>query len=96
MADKTGHNESRTLESGEIVYLLKEPGKNWKISSYECHQRVVFDVAAGGFALVYKQGLPKEWQEREFDTADNAASFVQTEIDDGRIPANSKPPGQFK
>ena len=30
MSNQTGENESRTLSSGEIVYLVKEPGRKWK------------------------------------------------------------------
>ena len=91
MLDQTGRNESRTLKGGEIIYLLKDPIRNWTIRSYEFHQRVCYDVIAGGLMFEIKQGFPKEWQKREFNTADDAVIFVQAEIDSGRIPANSQP-----
>ena len=84
MSEDTGRNESRTLQGGEIVYLVKDPGAKWRIRSYECRQ----GVAAGGFLFVWLQGLPEDWKDREFEVADQAAEFAQQEIQSGRVPSN--------
>ncbi len=88
MTDQSGWNESRILKGGEIVYLLKEPSRKWTIRFYECDQKIRYDVVAGGLMFELKQGLPEDWKEHEFDTVDDAISFVQAEIDSGRVPAN--------
>ena len=84
MANQTGKNESRTLSGGEIVHLVKEPGRKWKIRYYECRHNV------RGLVFEHLQDLPKNWKDREFDTSDEAANFVQQEIQDGKVPANSQ------
>ncbi len=71
MSNQTGENESRTLSSGEIVYLVKEPGRKWKIRNYEYHQTYT------GIGLKWGQHLPEYWKDREFDAPDEAANFVQ-------------------
>jgi hypothetical protein len=90
MSKQTGQHESRILKGGEIIYLLKEPGRNWTISSYEFHQKVGYDVIAGGLMFEIKQGLPKEWQKYEFNTVDDAVIFVQEEIDSCRVSSNKQ------
>lgn len=84
MTDDVGRNDCRKLRGGEIVYLVKDPGAKWQILSYECRQ----GVAAGGLVFVWLQGLPQEWEARQFETADEAAEFAQQEIRDGKVPAN--------
>ena len=88
MSNQTGKNDSRTLQGGEIVYLLKKPGHKWAICSYECMQRVRYDLGVGGLMFESKQGLPQEWNNREFDSIDDAVVFVQSQIDSGKVPAN--------
>ena len=88
MTTEPGQNESRTLEGGEIVYLVKDPGAKWKIRSYECHQNV--KNKAGGRVYEEMYGLPEDWKNREFESADDAIAFVQQEIKDGRVPRNYK------
>jgi len=85
MTDAPGQNESRTLTGGEIVYLVRERGTNWRIISYECGQ----GVSAGGLLFVWLQGLPQDWKNLEFETADKAAAFVQEQINQGKVPKNS-------
>lgn len=80
MANQTGENESRTLSGGEIVHLVKEPGRKWKIRDYECRHNVRFVGPLGGLIFEYLQGLPRDWKDREFDTFDEAANFAQQEI----------------
>jgi hypothetical protein len=86
MCNQTGKNESRTLLSDEIVYLVKEPGRKWKIRYYEYHQTYT------GLVLKWRQDLPRDWKDREFETSDEAADFVQREIQDGKVPGNSQSP----
>ncbi|MGK7344234.1 MAG: hypothetical protein ACNS63_00290 [Candidatus Nitrospinota bacterium M3_3B_026] len=86
MTDNTGQNESRELEGGEIIYLVKEPDKNWRIKSYECHQSVVL----GGRVFRWLQGLPAKWEGQEFETADEAVTFAQTEIQEGKVPSSRR------
>jgi hypothetical protein len=90
MTDKNGQNESHTFKGGEIVYLLKKPGRKWTIRFYECAQKIRYDVVAGGLIFELKQGIPEDWKKREFDTENDAISFVQAEIDSGRVPTNNK------
>ena len=90
MTNQTGKNDSRTLRGGEIVYLVKEPSRKWKIRNYECRQNVRIVMPSGGLVFEYLEGLPKNWKDKEFDTCDEAAEFVEQEIKDGKVPANSQ------
>jgi hypothetical protein len=84
MKNDTGENASKTLNGGEIIYLVKEPGAKWRIRSYECHQGIV----AGSLLFAWMQGLPEDWKDRKFENPDEAIEFAQQEIKSGRIPAN--------
>ena len=81
---ENGKHESRHLQGGEIVHLVKDPGLKWRISFYECHQ----GVTAGSLFFVWLQGLPQNWKDLEFDTIDNATEFAQQQISSGKVPAN--------
>ena len=89
MTDDTGQNESRTLVGGEIVHLVKDPGADWQIRFYECRHHVRL-AGSDGMVFEYLEGLPEEWKNREFESADAAAAFVQDEIDQGKVPRNSE------
>jgi len=89
MPEEEGKNESRKLAGGEIVYLLKEPGANWQIRSYECRQNVSFSNAAGGFFFEWLQCLPQDWKDREFESVDNAIEFVKHQIEEEKVPRNN-------
>lgn len=84
MADDTGENASKTLQGGEIIYLVEEPGTKWRIRSYECHQGIV----AGHLLFAWMQALPEGWKNLEFDSPEEATEFAQKEIEEGRVPAN--------
>lgn len=90
MTDQTGKNDSRTLRGGEIVYLVKEPSCKQKIRNYECRQNVRIVMPSGGLVFEYLEALPKNWKDKEFDTCDEAVEFVEQEIKDGKVPANSQ------
>ncbi len=90
MTNQTGKNDSRTLRGGEIVYLVKESSRKWKIRNYECRQNVRIIVPSGGLVFEYLEGLPKNWKDKEFGTCDAAAEFVDHEIKDGKVLANSQ------
>jgi hypothetical protein len=90
MSNQIGKSDSRTLIGGEIINLLKEPSRKWKIRNYECHQNVHIATPSGGLVFEYLEGLPKNWKDREFDTCDEAVEFVEQEIRNGKVPANSQ------
>ena len=83
---ENGKQESRQLQGGEIVYLVKDPGQKWRISSYECRQ----GVTAGSLVFRWLQGLPQDWKDLEFDTVDDAAEFAQQQISSRKVPANNQ------
>ncbi len=85
MMPENGKHESCQLKRGEIVYLVKDPGQKWRISSYECRQ----NVTAGGLVFRWLQGLPQDWVDLEFDTAEDASEFAQQQIIIGNVPANN-------
>ena len=89
MTNDTGRNESRTLVGGEIVHLLKKPGAKWQIRFYECRHHVRL-AGLGGRVFEYLEGLPQDWKDREFESADAAVAFVQEEISQGKVPRNSE------
>lgn len=83
MTDDVGQNESRTLDGGEIVYLVKDPGAKWRIRFYECHHAVV-----DGLIFTHLQVLPEDWKDLDFETLDEAVEFVQQQIREGTVPGN--------
>jgi hypothetical protein len=91
MTADAGQNESRTLAGGEIVHLVKDPGAKWKIRFYECRHHVRI-AQSEGLVFEYLEGLPLDWKNREFESADDAAGFVKDEINQGRVPRNSLQP----
>lgn len=90
MEQSDGRNEARTLRGGEIVGLVKPPGDAWQIHYFEFAQRIRYDFQVGGVVLDWFEGVPHDWKDRRFDSADQAASFVQGEIDAGRV-SGTKP-----
>ncbi len=89
MDNESGMNDSRKLTGGEIVYLVRDAGAKWQISSYECRQNVI--PGGGGLIFEWLQGLPQNWKNREFNSVENAVMFVQQQIEEGKVPRN----GQF-
>jgi hypothetical protein len=90
MTHGTGRNESRKLDSGEIIYLVKDPGDSWRIDSFEWGHGIYFSQAAGGFRLAYRHGIPSYWKNRKFDAPEDAIGFVQKQIDNGKALGNSE------
>lgn len=86
--DEKGANEARTLKGGEVVGLVQEPGAKWRIRYYEFAQRVRYDLQAGGLVLAWMQGIPNDWRELEFESADEAEAFVQDQIGEGKVPGD--------
>lgn len=89
MSKEEGKNESHTLDGGEIVHLIKEPGAKWHIRFYECSQNVIFNTVVEGFFFEWLQGLPLDWKDREFESVDRAIEFVKQEIEEGKVPHNN-------
>lgn len=90
MTNYIGKRDSHTLPGGEIIYLSKEPEGQWKIIYYECRQHVRIAGPSGGLYFEYLKCLPRSWKDKLFDTSDAAIDFVQQEIKEGNLPANSK------
>ena len=90
MTDENPHHQSRELTAGELVYLRRDPGGNWQISSYECQQRVRYNVRTGGLELQFRQRLSDDWRDLEFESVDDATRFVESQIQDGKSPANNR------
>jgi hypothetical protein len=84
VSDDTVQNESRKLRGGEILYLVKDPGAKWRISSYECPQGVEIE----GVLFQWLQCLPEDWKDREFENTDQAVEFVQQQVQSGWVPTN--------
>lgn len=84
MDESNGRNEAHTLRGGEIVGVVKPPGEAWQIHYFEFSHRVRYDFQIGGVVLDWLEGVPQDWKEREFASADEALAFVQGEIDAGR------------
>ena len=84
MSNNTVQNESRYLRDGEIVYLVKNPGSKWRISSYECPK----GVEIKGVLFQWLKCLPEDWKDLEFENSDQAVEFVQQQVQSGWVPGN--------
>ncbi len=101
MNDDTGRHDHRTLQTGEDVYLIKEPGGNWAIRSYErswfeLGQRTLEGVSLGTLPRQLKtatiQAHDLGWQDLRFDTPEQAYQFVEEQIRSGKAPGAIQPP----
>ena len=77
-----GEHETRKLSGGELLHLVKDPRGKWEIRYYECRH------CARGGVFGYLEGLPKSWEGLEFTSAEDAATFVQSEISQQRVLGN--------
>lgn len=78
-----GKNETRTLQNGEIVSLVRRPGEKWRISNYETQ------LYKGG-VLEWKPEVPEHWRSRVFESSDDAFSYVEQEIATGKVRSNRR------
>ena len=76
-----GKNETRKLQNGEIVSLVRRPGEKWRITSYETQ------LHKGGF-LEWNSEVPEHWRSRVFESPNDAFSYVEQEIATGKVWSN--------
>ncbi len=88
MDNEGGMNDSRKLEGGEIVYLVKDAGAKWQIRSYEYGQGILYNIVTGEQVYKDRRGLPQSWKNQEFDSVEDAVKFVQQQIKEGKVPRN--------
>ena len=84
----TGAHDSRQLDTGETVHLVRPPESKWHISSYDWSWpsedgRVLLN------ARVFAQTL--HWEGLEFETTDDAYSFVKRQLESGKAPRKERP-----
>jgi hypothetical protein len=82
-------NANRTLPNGETVSLLFFPGQGWIIREYE-FSLPRFDPGSGFVFLDRYHGAARHWKELRFESADEAAAYVEREISAGHIPGIAK------
>ena len=82
MTSNTGAHESRDLETGETVHLVRQPGSKWRISSYDWSWTNGLMLWT---AQVFAQKLG--WENLEFDTPDAASAFLEQQLKEGKIPS---------
>ena len=88
-----GRSEAPTLRGGQILGLVRPPGEKWEITYFEHSHAVrtargelVRDSVMASFfrgerpVLEWDTSMPPHWPEMRFDSADDAVSFVESEI----------------
>jgi hypothetical protein len=85
MTSHTGAHDSRTLDTGETVHVVKHPGGKWRISSYDWSWTNGLMLWT---ATVFAQTLA--WENMDFDTADDANRFVEQQLKDGKAPSKAR------
>jgi hypothetical protein len=87
MSESGGKNDYRQLPSGEEISLWQPTGGKWHIGS------VVLSWTTGMYIWEVMPNLEKiGWDNRTFDTPDEAYSFVDREIQAGRVPGIKRRP----
>ena len=84
MRNHTGAHDSRDLQTGETVHLVRHPGGKWRISSYDWSWTNGLMLWT---ARVYAQTLA--WDNLDFDTIDAAYAFVEEQLRDGKAPSKA-------
>jgi len=84
MGGNAGAHDSKRIETGELVHLIKHPGTKWFVNSYEwsnlSDDGKMFWTARVTFQMV-------GWDKLEFNTTDDAYSFVQEQINNRKVPS---------
>ncbi|MDP6557386.1 MAG: hypothetical protein QGG71_22160 [Pirellulaceae bacterium] len=94
MNESGGKHDSRQLSPHEEVHLIQGPGKKWAIGSidltwvqgkYAWPDGVPLPVPEGfNWTKVYAQQLG--WENREFDTPDQAYTYVEEQLRACHVP----------
>jgi hypothetical protein len=87
-------HDSRQLSPHEEVHLIQGPDKKWAIGSVDLTwyqgQHVRPDEAASpgpqGFKWLKFYAEQLGWEDREFDTPDQAYAFVEEQLRAGNVP----------
>jgi hypothetical protein len=80
-----GAHDSRTLETGDTVHLIKHPNsKTWRINSYDWSWWVE------GPILMTARVFPNmvDWDNKEFESPADAYEFVENQIKSKAVPGN--------
>jgi hypothetical protein len=87
MTGDNGKHDHRELQSGETVYLTKDPGSKWRIDGYDCSWFEGQHLGPGGVLLGPNKLKTKKvtaqamgWEDRRFDTEVEAYAFVEEHI----------------
>ncbi len=94
MTDDNGRHDNRTLETGETVYLTKDPGDNWRIDHYDYNWFDGQHSGPGGVLFGPKElkgtkpilAQAMGWEDLRFDTEHEAYAFVAEQIRSGKVP----------
>jgi hypothetical protein len=76
-----GAHDSRDLETGETVHLVRYPGSNWRIRSYDWSWP---DGSMLRTIQVFAQS--RLWENLTFSTAGEAYAFVEQQLKGRKIP----------
>ena len=94
MTNDNGKHDHREFQTGETVYLTKDPGSNWRIDQYELLARRPAKGREGCScaevlmnARVFAQRMG--WEDLRFGTEDEAYAFVAEQIRAGKAPGAS-------
>ncbi|MEO8165928.1 MAG: hypothetical protein ABI619_11095 [Betaproteobacteria bacterium] len=85
MTSTTGAHDSRDLETGESVHLVRHPGGKWRISSYDWSWTNGLMLWT---ATTFAQTVA--WENLDFDTTDEAYGFVKQQLKDGKVPSKAR------
>ena len=91
MTESTRKHDSRTLQTSEVVDLIKHPGSDWAVQSYHWSWFEWQHLGPGGIPLgpsavgwmTFHAG-DLGWEDRKLDTEDEAYAFVEDHIRSGR------------
>ena len=96
MTNDNGKHDHREFQTGETVYLTKDPGSNWRIDQYDYSWPEGRREGPGGVLLapevlmnarVFAQRMG--WEDLRFGTEDEAYAFVAEQIRAGKAPGAS-------
>ncbi len=90
-----GKHDNRTLETGETVHLTMDPGSKWRIKSYDWSWFEGQHLGPGGEPLGPKElktvsAQDVGWEDRRFDTQEEAYAFVAKQIRAGKTPGSKQ------
>jgi hypothetical protein len=84
MNNDKGAHDSHDLPTGESVHLVRHPRGKWQVSSYDWS-------STDGLMLLTVQVFAQTlgWENLDFDSADDAYTFVEQQLRDGKAPSKA-------